>query len=55
MDWIEQLLHVSPDGGSGTLEAVYMAVFAFAIVGAVRWGMLRSRGRASKPGSSDSR
>jgi hypothetical protein len=30
MDWIEQLLHVSPDGGNGTVEfVVYIVLVAF--------------------------
>jgi hypothetical protein len=30
MDWIEQLLHVSPDGGDGTVElVVYIVLVAF--------------------------
>jgi len=24
MDWIEQFFHVSPDGGNGALEALYL-------------------------------
>jgi|Tabmets5t2r1_1033131.scaffolds.fasta_scaffold22297_1 hypothetical protein len=28
MDWIERIFGVSPDGGSGTLEVVYLAVAA---------------------------
>jgi hypothetical protein len=46
MDWIEQLLGVSPDGGSGALEAVYLAVFAFAVALIVRWRLLRGRKRS---------
>jgi hypothetical protein len=47
MDWIEQLLHVSPDGRSGALEAVYVAVAAFGIAGVARWRLLRRRRGAS--------
>ncbi|HSR94224.1 MAG TPA: hypothetical protein VLK56_05110 [Solirubrobacterales bacterium] len=47
MDWIEQLFGVSPDGGSGALELVYYAVFAFAIVVIVRWRVVRRRSRSS--------
>lgn len=43
MDWIEQLLGVSPDGGSGALEAVYLVVFAFAVGVLVRWRVMRRR------------
>jgi hypothetical protein len=55
MDWIEQLLGVSPDGGSGALELVYYAVFAFAIVAVVRWRMLKRRGRPSESTPPDRR
>jgi hypothetical protein len=48
MDWIEQLFGVSPDGGSGALELVYYAVFAFAIVVLVRWRVIRRRNRSSE-------
>ena len=27
MDWIEQLFGLSPDGGNGSLEMLYIAVF----------------------------
>jgi hypothetical protein len=33
MDWIEQLLHVSPDGGSEATELAYLAVAVFALGG----------------------
>jgi len=35
MDWIEQIFHVSPDGGSGALEALYFAVTFLVITGLV--------------------
>lgn len=53
MDWIEQLLGVSPDGGSGALELVYYAVIAFAIVAVVRRRMLKRRGRSVESTSSE--
>lgn len=31
MNWIESLFGVSPDGGSGMLEAVYIIVAAFTV------------------------
>ncbi len=34
MDFIERWLHISPDGGNGLLEAVYLAASACAIVSA---------------------
>jgi hypothetical protein len=43
MDWIEQLFGVSPDGGSGVLEAAYLAVFAFILVALLRWRAMRRR------------
>jgi hypothetical protein len=52
MDWIEQLLGVSPDGGSGALEFIYLAVAAFAIGVVVRW-RVRRRGRSSGSSPSD--
>jgi hypothetical protein len=53
MDWIEQLLGVSPDGGSGALEFVYLAVVAFAIGVVVRWRVLRRRNRSSRSSPSN--
>ena len=53
MDWIEQLFGVSPDGGSGALEALYIAVVAFGLVAGARWRVLRRRGRASGSDRSD--
>jgi len=53
MDWIEQLLGVSPDGGSGALEAVYLVVLAFGVMAMVRWRRVRRRRNSS--GRSESR
>jgi hypothetical protein len=50
MDWIEQLLGVSPDGGSGALEALYLVVLALGLVALARWGFARRR-RGSSGGS----
>lgn len=55
MNWIEQLLGVSPDGGSGALELVYYAVFAFAIMVLVRWRVMRRRSRSSESTPPDGR
>jgi hypothetical protein len=55
MDWIEQLFGVSPDGGSGALEAVYYAVFAFTIVVLVRWRAVRRRNRSPESTPPDGR
>jgi MYXO-CTERM domain-containing protein len=49
MDWIERIFHVSPDGGDGTLEAVYYAVAALGVVAFAfrrrlgRWARSRRR------------
>lgn len=51
MDWIEQLLGVSPDGGNGTLELVYYLVIAFGVVALVRWRVLKRRGRSTESSS----
>jgi hypothetical protein len=32
MQWIENLFHVDPDGGSGVLEAIILGVVALAVV-----------------------
>jgi len=48
MDWIEQLLGVSPDGGSGALEIVYFAVFALALALIVRWRLMRGHRRPTR-------
>ena len=32
MDFIERFLHISPDGGNGTLEALYIVAFLLLIV-----------------------
>jgi len=35
MDFIERWFHVSPDGGSGLLEALYLGVAVFAVTALV--------------------
>jgi hypothetical protein len=42
MDFIERLFGVSPDGGDGTLEFLYVAV-ALVIVAMIAWRALRHR------------
>ena len=44
MHWIEQWLHVDPDGGSGLLEAIWFAALAAAAVPVAR----RARRRRSR-------
>ena len=35
MDFIERWLHVSPDGGSGALEVLYLVVIALVVASVV--------------------
>jgi len=35
VDFIEKWLHVSPDGGSGALEALYLVVIALVVASVV--------------------
>jgi hypothetical protein len=44
MDFIERLFGISPDGGSGSLEALYL-VAILAVVGMIAW---RKVSRGSK-------
>lgn len=50
MDWIEQVFHINPDGGSGALEFVIVALVAVVIaivaVGGLRLAGSRNRRRA---------
>jgi hypothetical protein len=54
VDFIEQWFHVAPDGGSGTLEAIY-GVTALLVAGALVFGRRIARGlgasRAAKTAS----
>jgi hypothetical protein len=43
-DWIERLLHVSPDGGTGMLEALYL----FVIFAGVATVLFVRRGRCKQ-------
>jgi hypothetical protein len=47
MDWIEELLGISPDAGSGTLEALIAATLA-AVTLAVAFGIRAGRVRRSE-------
>jgi Tfp pilus assembly protein PilE len=44
MDWIEQVFHVDPDGGSGMLELALVVLVA-AVIAIVASGAWRYRGR----------
>jgi hypothetical protein len=44
MDFIERVFGVSPDGGNGSLEMLYVIVALLAIAAVVQWR--RSRHRA---------
>jgi hypothetical protein len=35
VDWIEELFGISPDGGSGTLEALVAGAFVAVILGVI--------------------
>ncbi len=45
MDFFERYMNVSPDGGSGTLEALYIIVPTLVIGARLFWLSLRSRVR----------
>jgi hypothetical protein len=49
MDWVERVLHVSPDGGSGATELVYLAVGVCLVVVVVATRLVRRRRRPSRP------
>jgi len=46
MDFFERYLAISPDGGSGATEAVYLAVVVLVAFALARWGYLRRRGQS---------
>jgi hypothetical protein len=45
MDFIEQLFGISPDGGDGTTEMLFVLAFIAIIVGLVAWRIYRRRTR----------
>jgi hypothetical protein len=55
MDWIERVLHISPDGGSGATELVYLAVGVCVVVAVVAARLVRRRRRPSRSVGSDER
>jgi hypothetical protein len=54
MDWIERVLHVSPDGGSGATELIYLAVGVVVVTMLIARLVGRSR-RQSRSAGSDER
>ena len=47
MDFIERLLSIPPDGGSGALEFALFAIpiFGIAVLAATRWARRQTRAR----------
>jgi hypothetical protein len=45
LDFIEQLLGISPDGGSGALELLYLMVLPLSVGAAALWRRQRKRRR----------
>jgi hypothetical protein len=44
MDWIERLLHISPDGGNGTVEfVVYVTLGHHRVAHGAGWRLRRGR------------
>ena len=48
MDWIETLFGISPDGGSGTTEALYAVALASVILLVLGWSRQPRRRGTSK-------
>lgn len=48
MDWFEQLTGISPDGGSGSFEAMLATVIGIAIVSSAGFFVLRRRTKTAR-------
>ena len=48
MEWFEQLTGISPDGGSGTFEAMLAAVVGVIVVVAASYLLSRRRTRSAR-------
>ena len=48
MDWIEQVLHINPDGGSGIFEATLVALLVAALLTPLTLRATRRRKRHSR-------
>jgi hypothetical protein len=55
MDWIERVLPVSPDGGSGATELVYLEVGGFVVVAVLAARLVGRSRRQSRSAGSDER
>jgi hypothetical protein len=53
MDWIEQIFHLSPDGGNGSTELLFaLAAAGIVVLAASAWVRRHRRSRALHPDSS---
>ena len=50
LDFVEKLLHVSPDGGNGAYEAMIVILVGLAVIASALFGYFRVRSsRRNKP------